>query len=151
METVSFSAAEHCADADPCVRRETGARHGIAQSKRAEHGADRAMMTQAFAIKHADRWIFKNVEPAFVSVDDVSFNADTEIAVKEIFEIHTAAPGMIAADVAIIFAKNARAFDCALHDIDKIEIARVISIGEQIRPPKADVPFVVFVPFRARR
>src|SRR5262249_19121739 len=88
MQTVSFSAAEHCADADPCVRRETGARHRIAQSKCSEHGADRAMMAQALAIKHPNGWIFKNVEPAFVSVDDVSFNADTEIAVKEIFEIH---------------------------------------------------------------
>src|ERR1043166_6240547 len=150
-ELIAFAAAKDRADTGISIRRETGARHRVAERERSEERSNSAMMCEFFARENSEARIFENIETAFASIDYPTFETNTEITVKEIFEVESAAPRMIVADVAIVFAEHRTSFSRAFSNVDQIEIARVIGIGEQIRAPKRRVPFIVGVPFGAWR
>ena len=72
----------------------------------------------------------RNVYKLASCIDDPSFKSDAEIPVEEILCIHAAAPRMIRFDVTITPPLVAR---------------------KNLAYPKADVPFVVRIPLRARQ
>src|SRR5437773_8358502 len=117
-ELVSFSAPEDCTNPRPGIRRKPCARHWIAQSKCAQNRANGAVMCHSLDRKDRYARIFKDIETAFPGVDYKSFHSDAEIAMKEIFDVSTATPGVIIPDIAIIFAQNGASLGRALNDID---------------------------------
>src|SRR5690348_7782962 len=74
----------------------------------------------------------------------VSLNADTEVTMKEIFDVSSAAPGVLTNDASV----HVDGFS-----IDKVDAALriIVPSTEAISAPKRDVPLVVGVPFRTRR
>jgi len=59
-------------------------------------------------------------ETALVRVESEAFDADAEVAVEKIFDIATAAPGVIVADVTVEGAGDGLAFGCALDEIGDV-------------------------------
>ena len=80
------------------------------------------MMRQSFPCENRDVWIFENVETALPSVDDKSFHSDAEIAVKEVFDVGTTTPGVVTADVAIVFTQNRASLGRALPTSTKFRL-----------------------------
>src|SRR5260370_17611089 len=73
-----------------------------------------------------------------------AFNSNAEVTAKEIFGVESAAPGVIAAKEAVVIATG---FEENIVDTATI----VIRARESVCAPKADVPLVIRLPFRARR
>src|SRR5262249_32127428 len=151
VKGLSFAAAEDRAHTRPCIRRETSARNWISQRKGAEDRANRMIMVDPPMNKYRDRLVLEDIETGLVRVQRESFHTDTNVAAEEIFNVATAAPSVIATDVAIIGAKNRTTFTGALYDIDQRRIRRELGVGERIRAPEIQIPFAIAVPLGARR
>src|SRR6516225_9724026 len=98
--------------------------------------------------KYRDRLVFEDVEARLVSVQSKSLNTDTSIPTEEIFNVATAAPGVIAADVAVVGAEHGIAFTRTLYDVDQRRIRSELGVGECVSAPEIHIPFAIAVPLR---
>src|SRR5512132_2191341 len=109
------------------------------------------IMIDSTVNKYRDRLVLENIETRLAGVECKSLNTDPSIAAEEIFDVATASPGVIAANVTVVGAEHWTAFTRALHDVDQRRIRGELGVGECIGAPEVHIPFAVSVPFRTRR
>lgn len=148
-ELITLTAAKDTAEAGPCVRSEARTMDRITQRECSEDRTDGALVQCALTQEHRHGRIFEDVEAAFLRVEHEPFNADSEVAGEEIFDVAASAPGVIVADVVVERAENWTAFARALCDVDEPEVGIVIGVGEDVRAPEVHVEFVVAIEFIA--
>ena len=60
------------------------------------------IMIDSLFNKYRDRLVLEDVETRLATIERKSFNTDTSIPTEEIFDVATAAPGVIAAYVTVV-------------------------------------------------
>src|SRR5204863_9787390 len=75
----------------------------------------------------------------------------TSIATEEIFNVASAAPRVVAADVTVVRAKDGAPLAGTLDDIHQRRIRSELGVGECISAPEIHIPFAIAVPLRAGR
>src|SRR5439155_26895741 len=104
----------------------------ITQGQRAEDGTQPARIMVVCGddrLRNSPIFNLLEIEGTSPGIHYPPFNTDAEVTVKKIFEIDTAAPSVVALDVAVI--------------------SRIVS-GKNISTPKTAVKFPVRVPLRTR-
>src|SRR5438552_8303372 len=151
VKGVRFAAAENRTHTRPRIRCITSARNWITQRERAKDSADGMIVIDSSVNKYRDRLVLEDIETRLVSVQCKSLNTKTSIATEEIFNVASAAPRVVAANVAIIRAEHRIAFTGALYDVHQRRIRSELGVGERIGAPEIHIPFVIAVPLRAGR
>src|SRR5512132_2366606 len=105
------------------------------------------IMIDSTVNKYRDRLVLENIETRLAGVECKSLNTDPSIATEEIFDVATAAPGVIAANVTVVGPEHRTAFTGALYDVDQRRIRSELGVGECIRAEEVQIPFAVAVPF----
>src|SRR5438067_1327369 len=86
-ELIAFPAAEDRAETGPGVGRETRARHRISQRKGSQSRPDGPAVIRPLPEEKRNSRIFKDLETAFVRVQDKTFDSNAEIAMEEVFDV----------------------------------------------------------------
>src|SRR3954464_2170259 len=119
VKFIPLTAAENRANTRPCIRRNTRARNWIPQRKCAKDRADGMIMIDSSVNKCRNRLVFEDIETGLAAVQNKSLKTDTSIATEEIFDLATATPGVIAANVTVIRTQHRTAFTGTLNDVDE--------------------------------
>src|SRR5713101_5084 len=130
---IPFAAAKDRAATTENVGRKARAVERITQGQRAEDGTQPARI---MVVCGDDRLRVKSpinlreIQGTSPGIHHPPFNTDAEVTVEKIFGIDTAAPSVVALDVAVI--------------------SRIVP-GKKISTPNIDVEFIIGVPLRTRR
>src|SRR3954466_4661182 len=119
VKFIPFTAPENRANTRPCIRRQTRARNWIPQSKCAKHSPDGVIVIDSFVNKCRNRLVLEDIETRLAAVQNKSLKTDTSIATEEIFNVATATPGVIAANVTVIRTQHRTAFTGTLNDVNE--------------------------------
>src|SRR5206468_3932088 len=123
-----LAATKNCAAAAKNVGRKARTVKGITQRQSTQHSTDGVALVSNAVLKNAVAEIDEDILACLPRINRPAFNPDTEITVKEVFEIDATAPGVIGLDVAVILP---------------------IVSGKHVRAPETHVKLVIGVPLRA--
>src|SRR5215831_4619837 len=105
------------------------------------------IMIDSSVNKNRSRRILKDIETRFAGIQNKSFNTKTSVATEKIFNVASAAPGVITANVTIVGAEHRVALTGTLHDVHQRRIRSEFGVGECIGTPEIHIPFAIAVPF----
>src|SRR5205814_5027213 len=96
--------------------------------------------------KDRDRRVLEDIETRLAGVQSKSFNTETNIATEKIFDVASAAPRVIPANIMVVSAKHGAALTGTLHNVHQRRIRSEFGVGESIGAPQIHIPFAIAIP-----